>query len=480
MRGRELVLALALVALEAYWWAAPAVVAFQITTPQGLGRLLGVTFGLLLLAFATSQGLQRTALSLWWQRGIAVIVALGGGGVIALGLGAPLWQTDWWQRLLDRGSPMGLERAVAIALVVGGIVLWWRGVHLAQSRRDYDTVLLSCLLGLVVVAGSAITTAVAGVGAAVEALVFPFFLLGLVALALARLGQVGYGKELTFGGYWLMVLTAMVVAVVGLGGWVQMLWAQERGTLPGPVPLPFADFWASLLYRVLVLLFLPMELLINLLRSLLLRPIPFFREGLSGFVEGLQDEVTNKVLLPEGMVLFMKVTAAILGVLLMLWLLGLALQRWRREGQRPEAEERASIWSPSLFVEDLTSLLQSLLGGFHPHQARSAREVDRWAQGSWEVRVLFALYRDLLATAEQRGHPRRLWETPCEFQEAMERELRWATARPITAAFVQARYGFIAPSHQEVLQLQRLWEITKAGTQTGGGEAKALAGEAQS
>jgi hypothetical protein len=80
-----------------------------------------------------------------------------------------------------------------------------------------------------------------------------------------------------------------------------------------------------------------------------------------------------------------------------------------------------------------------------------------------DVVEVFRVYFRLLTLAENRGHPRRLHQTPTEYQRTLERIFPRDLVRTVTAAFVRACYGHHPAPRRQIDEMRASLEQLARG-----------------
>jgi hypothetical protein len=121
-----------------------------------------------------------------------------------------------------------------------------------------------------------------------------------------------------------------------------------------------------------------------------------------------------------------------------------------------DEEERSSLWSWRLLVEQLRRLLRSLRHTFRPGSAapRDA-EISTHTETRSTIRHLYA---EVLRWCRDAQRPRRPAETPLEFEPALGEALDLPLAQDLTGAYVSARYAETEVAEERVANLQRRWQ----------------------
>jgi hypothetical protein len=167
---------------------------------------------------------------------------------------------------------------------------------------------------------------------------------------------------------------------------------------------------------------------------------------------------------PELQTLFM-VIAAVLVVVVAVYLMTRWLRRTRPNRLQAEDEERNGFGSWSLLLSQLRTWLRRLLARFRkPVPAPIAAQEDdlavlrdrpEWV-GTLSVRQIYAR---LLKLAGSAGYPRASYQTPAEYLRLLSGALPDLRSElsDITAAYVEARYGPMPASQAAVQAATVAW-----------------------
>lgn len=460
-------------AMEASWLFAGAA---TLALLSGYGELALSSVAVFLLvgsAFLAARLLQHLDLSLTFLRALGVLLAatvvLGTARMQLEGRFAP-WDLVWF--FDPEVNVPGGDKLRGEVLAVGlGVVLWWRGMRLAQREVLWEDVLRSFALGLVVVVGTILLETFLKPQERAASIAFPFFLFGLLALALSHLADVEERKTLSSQAPWPLLAGAIAVTVLFMGILLGLLPLHRvwRMVLAFGQVLDQAVFFV--LYGIFLIAGLAAELLIRLGRWLIsLLGLPPARPlegiGQDDLLQRLRERTQEQAGPPELLIFLIKAVIVSLVVLAVLVLLARAFNRWAI-GQGPvEGEERESLWGEADLGRDLRALLQRVLGIFRGQRPVVTSGLEGLQGEAWQrFLAVQRLYLSLLAHAATLGQPRQPWQTPLEYQERLLQLFASGgqeVAR-ITVAFARARYGLLLPSSEELGELQEDWERLRRG-----------------
>jgi hypothetical protein len=340
-----------------------------------------------------------------------------------------------------------LNRATAGAFGAFVIALAWiRGSLIGlRPQITHRAVLSSLTVGLVIVVlGLTVGRGAVGSSAMDEA-ALPFFVCGLLALALVQLSQSEHIQGDTWRGPWLVSLLATIGGLALVGAITGLLPLDALNRLLSPV----GDLLVTLIDIVLYILVLPIVIVFNWVLTRLLKghlhPIDF---RLQAFEQATRQPATNAN--PSGLLLFLAhlgnilvvVIVATIAVLLLLWV----FHRLERD-EETAPNERERVDTRASLGADLNSLFNAILGRFHRAQNRSQPDLSR------KLLQLRRLYLEMLGRAEKHGLRRPEGSTPLEFGPVLEEHFRSDLPESLSAQFSAGRYGRVEPSDQELEDL---------------------------
>jgi hypothetical protein len=468
VNGRREATYLALAAAEISW-AAPVFLALSWDTH---GRLpyqvwLGMA-GLLLGYFYIYRVVMRTAFSLRAQQSMLVVVLLVSIGLMLryhlyadAGLVGIAWVLEPFRRLADlSASPTG-----ELLTIFPLLYLWARGIHLARRSLSVESVGFSFRAGVVIFVWCALALALFGNGNA-AGFVAPFFFFGLVAVALARVEEVSRmpgSSRAPGGGVWISSAVVAVALVVLLSSLVALFFS--GGALAQVLRLfsPVVVVLEWIILGLALLIFGALELLLSVLPLNLARLQSFLQEAMRGFGLNLQPiPGPEETAVPESLgtvqagVILATIVFVIALVLLFTW--------WRvyRERYGQVDESRESLLSANLLAQGLRNMLRA----GRDRLSQMAGLVDRFGLGS---RLLSAIsiqriYANLVRLATRAGYPRVKAQTPYEYLVVLCEA--WPDSQGdlcvITDAYVNAHYGQVPDSREELARIRACWERVRA------------------
>lgn len=438
-------------------WLSPIV-------PLRPGDVLGGCLAALLLVHY----LARSTLALQVPRGVRLGILWAGmllSGLIVthrlLHSQTRFFNPAWLADLLDGVRQANLEwvdlsQDVIVFLIV--VVLWWRGVTLAQRRINSESVAFRFRLGVVALS---VTTVVGSVvlGWPFYGYVFTFFFAGLLGIALARAEEVGErygGSPASFGVGWLSTLVIAGLLVLALSAGVAALLTGENvRQLAGPVWVVVRAVFVGVTYGLGMLLYAVVALLRLLIGEI----------GLEKLRDEMPQPSRPAATLPApGNGLFsaaqlasIRTAGVIVGLLLLMLVVALSLRWLQKRADQRRGDERESVWEGA----DFRLGLQDLLARGRRYLGQTGDAV----RGS-RLGLLFAamtirrVYAHAAALAGERGYARALHQTPYEYLPTLRQAFagRDEEVAQITGAYVAVHYGEVPEDPAGVAAVQAAWE----------------------
>ena len=467
--GRREAIWLALAAAETSW-VAPLFMVLSVRVAPHPPFLIWMGMLVVLLGFFYAyRALVRAELPLRAQQAIVVMALL-----VAIGLflryhvypGAEGSGVGWLLALFRSLADVEAVQPGGWLAMMGLVYLWARAIHLARRSTSAESVGFSFRAGVLLLVLVALFARLF-IQQDISAFVLPYFFFSLVAVALARIDEVQLQPNSSpagFSGFWigwtvagvagLVLLGMLVAAFFGGGGLAQVL------------------VWLSPVLIAVQVVFVALGALLLLLVEGLLDLLSI---DLEGFGQGLRETLqrlgelfvlppaqppaganpaTRPVILAVAQVaVAVGIPLAIIGlVLLFTW------YRQRRAQQEDGAEARESLLSASAVARNVRAMLQAgldRLGEF-------AGLVDRFGLGSRFLAAVSVrrIYANLLRLAKDAGYPRAPSQTPYEYLGTLYHALPGSEAdvQVITEAYVNAHYGQVPDTREELQQIREAWE----------------------
>ena len=453
MNARRTLLILSRVTMEGAWLSA-LVALCSLLTGASHAAMPGIAiFGLVFLAYGIGHMLQHLEIPESHLRLIGTVVAIAAVNGIAKLLVTGHW--DFW----NLGWPFGyvgggegtFDQGRQTILALGmGIVLWWRGLRLAEDVPLFDEVLMAFRSGIILVAIQVLLEGFVPLADGASAMPIPFFVAGLLALSLAHLERVDRNNAIGFQGLGALLPLATIGAIAALGIVLGILPYGELGRSLASLG-KVVEFATNFVVLIVVLgAGFVAEFIINSVNWLLSfmnrRPYKLELPVEQAALENIRQQSESGGV---PMWFFDAVRISILAVLVLiaLVLLARAFRRRQERMEETQSEDRTSLWNREPRTADLPLWLQRLLSGL------TGRDVDEGSSGREGV---LHLYFRMLRRAARFGVLREHWRTPLEFRSELLKTFqgREASVERITLAFVSARYGDRFPSVAELRNLE--------------------------
>jgi hypothetical protein len=381
--------------------------------------------------------------------------------------GAGLRGSDWFllpfRHLADVAVVMPSSWLAVFLLVF----VWARAIHLANRSPFADSVAFSFRSGVVILIVSSFFARVLA-GLDVAGFVVPYFFFSLLAIALARIEEVSLlptSSPVPYSSFWIGSMVGAVTVLVILGTAVAVL------------------FYAGGLDQVLrwmhPLLF-ALQVVVAGLGVLLLMLLEWvfsqFSVDLNGLIRGLQELFARLGTVfasplptpPPGteeqtrpLVLGILQVAITVGIPLAAIVLVLIVT-WRRL-RRGRYGDGANEESESLFSgKALAAGLQGMVRDGLDRLAELAGLLGHLGPGSRFLAAISIrrIYASLLHLATEAGYPRAKAQTPHEYLPALYQAFPGSEADVdlITKAYVNAHYGQVPDSREELQRIRGCWQ----------------------
>ncbi len=392
------------------------------------------------------------------QASIAAITILSALVLVRIHLypGLSLWDVSWIDAMVEQVLAV-FSRDMFVILLT--FVLWWRGV--AMSGRDLDTqgVWFRFRLGIAILVVY-LLIAIFATHDDMTHLVLTYFFFGLIALALARIMELGGARRSALSAReWIALLVGATVGSLGIALLASVFISRQTvGTVLGWLR-PLGRVLAVILWYVLMVLFYLVWALAELALKLLAPGRAQTRQPQFQFLSPLPSPSAlgergggiDFALLCKGLVLVLLIGGGLLLVMR-------AIRRLtREEGERRELE-RESVWSSAQVANDLKD---GLLAGWEHIKSLAGRLRGRPRRSTASIRKLYASMADLAA---ELGYPRRPSVTPYEYRRILYRAFAGGenAVDEITEAYVRAHYGQVPDAPEELRRLLRHWQMLRS------------------
>ncbi len=477
--ARREVIWLALAAAE-MCWLAPAF--WALTSAMAPHPPFLLWLGLLVLVlglFYFYRALVSAGLGLRLQQGL-----LATGLLLCIGLvlrlhvlaGSGLRAMDWFLMPFRNIGEVSTRVPLSWITIMLLIYLWARAIHLATRSLSTETVGFSLRSGVVVLIVVAFLVS-AFTALDVSGFVVAFFFFALVAVALARVEEVSRMPNSTrapFSGFWIGSTVGAVAVLVMLGGAVAL--ALTAGGLDRLVHLlaPLLRVVQIVVFGIGMLLALLLEWVLGLFSLDLTSLSGQLREAMSRLMLEPFPEVPPPEGEPQAWVILSRVFQILVTVVLPIGIVSLILYfTWRRMRQRSAdergEESRESLLSGSALTNGLRSMLQEGL----QRMGELADLAKRLGPGARFLAAISIrrIYGNLVRMATEAGYPRGKSETPYEYLSTLRQAFPGGETEVtfITEAYVNAHYGEVPDSREEIRRIRDCWERVQASIKRGRG-----------
>jgi hypothetical protein len=445
--GRERLFEAAVIFTESLWFFAFSSV-FAAWFADAEGPPFWVTLLTAAGAFYLVRLLGRLDISLTTMRALGL-------GVSLLGLYAllrlayldnlNLWDLSWLGHFIDHPD------TARNTVVVGSLLtftLWLRWAMQGQNAVTFDTAVASFSVGFVLaVVAVLIDVAADDFNSAADETIVPFFAVGLLTLAVFRIGQTASDEEPTpLDRPWVFASLGMIGLMVLLAAPAWLIGSVDAG----PVLEPTGEVIAWTLDGVFRVLIVPVGLFFELMAWLVNRVTGdnvFEPPQITEALEQTPEERESNPSFP-----FLIIGRFIAGLIVTGLVTALAFAIFSRLGrrQRERGELRESIWHEGSLFEDVGDLLGKL---FAQRRRRSTQPPDLAA----DLLAVRRLYLEVLERAEDRGLERPPAKTPLEFAPPLAEHFGSMAPGKVSRAFARARYGLKSVPSAELEQLRRKW-----------------------
>ena len=462
---------IALAAAEVCWVAPILLILIEAAIPHpSLLMWLGMLI-LLLGFFYFYRALVAANLSLRLQQGLLVAGLLL---TIALVLrfhiyaGSDLRGAAWllqpFRSFADLTSVLPLEFFAIVTL----IHLWARRIHLGRRSLSANSIGFSFRSGVVILVGVAFVVGLYG-GGDISGFVLPYFFFALVAVALARLEEIGRAPNSTnvpFSGFWLGSMVGSVALLIFLGAALAAVFVGGGLDLLLRWLSPLIIVVGVVIGGLMVLIFALVEWLVSLVPidwTILRAALRNLLEQLQGLAALFNRPVESTDLHVPSFFGAVQATG-MTSVLVVMIVLVVLLTWWRVQQSRGSNvdESRETLWSAGALADNLRAMLQS----GRDRLGELAGLVNRFGLGT---RLLSAItirriYASLVRLAAELGYPRKQAQTPYEYLETLYEAFpeREADVDLITDAYVNAHYGQVPDTRDGLERIRACWERVRA------------------
>jgi multisubunit Na+/H+ antiporter MnhC subunit len=465
-QGRCEVICLALAAAEVCW-VTPLFLALNWAKNPHSPVLLWLGLLILLVGyFYFYRALVAGGLSLWLQQGLlvlglllSIVVVLRFHVYSALGLQGYEYLLVPFRHLTEVAVVMPSGWLTVMMLVY----LWARAVHLANRSLSPQSVGFSFRSGVVVLVAFAFLIRIF-TGLDVAGFVVPYFFFALLAVALSRVDEVSIlpnSSRVPFTGFWVGSTVAAVAILTFLGLLLAVFFV--GGGLSRSLQ------WLSPVFLVLQIVVAGIGAFLLMILDWIMTQMSV---DLSAFGEGLRDVFARLgglfVLAPpappsdaeyQTRPLILAIMQVVITVVIPASMIALVLLlTWRRLQRRRSDqgldEARESLFTVGAVARNLKAMLQDGMGRLGPGSRFLAAVSIR------------RIYANLVRLATELGYPRSKAQTPYEYLIILCEALpdNEAEVELITEAYVNAHYGQVPDTREELQRIRDSWERVRAET----------------
>jgi hypothetical protein len=437
-----------------------------------------------LLIIAVSCVLTKTSFGRGWSLGKTRLATLITVCVLLLllirlenGYGYALWDAGWF----GSAVPNILSLIVAAAF---GFYLMWRGIVLGREEPRSKSLFRAFLIGVVAfivliilsVASASATTGQSAITSLVP-YILGYFAAGLITMGLTRFQSLRAGiavEDSLFSRRWLLMLLFIVLLIIMIAALVASSLSTELLT---PVVIAFNFLFHWLFTALIYIIGYPAGALATVLYYIVRFFIQFLRgetkpqemtmPDMSDLQKRLQEVTPANW--PDSVIMVLKWVVGVLVVAGIIFLLARALFRYRRTKEDSGVREISeSLWSWENFKADLLAILRNLFSRFRRKPRITASPpvppVATAIRDGEQVLDIRELYRGLLWEGHRASLPKRIGDTPYEYQSALKDALSGEhdSLSILTEAYVQQRYGHIPVKSESMSTLVQLWLRVRA------------------
>lgn len=374
--------------------------------------------------------------------------------------GTSLGDFGWLPNILTALFNIHLGLRPELVLILTSLLLWQRAASATSRSVEFFSVGVSFRLGiLLLIVGAGLLNYVTGQN--VTPLIWPYFGLGLTAVALARIQDKAAAAP-SAGRLLPLPRLAQLLAAVGftVGGiaWLSLLYTPDRirmvlgllkplWILVSLVLIPLLEVLLWLLQFLLI----PLEWLLRQLVAILdLGVLENALENIASLMEAVQRNRGAPITLPPWVSTGVRYGAVLLAILVVLGFILLYLGRMRSGSRRDAAEEEG---------DEAITLGGETLG----RGVRWLRDMARLVRRHGLSRQLLAavsvqnIYANLCRLASRRGYPRHPAQPPDDYLPVLAQAFvgQEEPLARITNAYMQVHYGEQPVTGSELTQIRR-------------------------
>ncbi len=382
--------------------------------------------------------------------GIGLLTLLIIVRVEVFGAQVSLLDVNWLPRYLV--SFFSLREGIpgAFLATLGVLYMFLRGLGFAQRPLTLWFIGFQFRLGLVafflVLIASAMLTRYDA-----TLWIFLYFFLGLLAIALARMDEIG--SAISLGPRWVVTLLTAVVLVILFGLVLLQFFTLDAANWLLVLLAPVFMLFATLLFLLLIPAGIVAEWLLNFME-------PFLRQ-LGKALDALKNVISPEAAqplqpMPQPNPAFELVGSAAKILFVALLMVGVGLLLAKALNRRMLQIEQETYVREAVGAEEEDGRVR---------ESGRRKRANRRRGGDIIAETIRRIYAALVARANGAGLPRRVAETPYEFlprlQEAWPNEAN--DLQEITEAYIAVHYGEHAASAEEVGLVRSAWRRVQAG-----------------
>jgi hypothetical protein len=375
-----------------------------------------------------------------------------------------LTDLSWLVRFAREVGDFLLRIPLSLILFLTGLYIWWRGIELAQQALSIESVGFSFRVGIVAFLWLFLAKVFFFAADAVPYALL-YFLVGLVAMGLARIEDVGrshIGIRSPFNAAWLTILAASAVSVSALSLLVVNVFSfrniaamvsalQPVIALIARVTYPIQMVFAGLLQWVL-------SWLIGVLARLFGGSEVLSDDATSSELAELLQELQQMQLSQSTSVVWRLVQSAILvlGFLFLLLFVAFSIGRVQRALRDGRTAEHETVWDREAMADDV---LDAVGDRWRRWRDELLARLARLRGEEYSLVSIRTTYASLTRLAAASGYPRREAETPYEYITTLIEAFPGSDGeiQLITDAYVRVHYGERAFSVQYVQRVRDSW-----------------------
>jgi hypothetical protein len=438
--------------VELFWsYAAAALFVGALGTGDGPTPSLVAIAAAVLGSFALSRALQSTDLDEPTARRIGALASIAAIVLIAhfeYDAGAWLWELGWLGDLISApGKTLG-DHGNVTAGVIAIVAIWLRGIMRGRQPIEFDDVLASASIGIIVMAVAALTSPDARWPGSFGVLTMLYAVLALAALAVYQTPDEDVPLS-DFAGRWATTIGGVTGAAACITLVALAVDPDAFGFLtPAGDVLRTVGKYAALV--TLAPLFFAIDGVFRFfawLLGLIFGSSQEFEPQPPEPGPQPETEQDGEQALWETIIRWIftggAITVVVALTVIALWF---AFRKFARRPARDPRDRRESVEASSTLGDDFAALWDSFRGRF--------RRRPRPDAGSIEIRRLYA---EMLDRAADGGLERGAAVTPMQFAPPLDAHFASHAPTTITEAFAESRYGEHVVDDERVRELRHQW-----------------------